>query len=149
MHSNPRFSGGPALRDAPVPVRSSSRDTVRLRSLLRLVQGLNAGATLSASAVAALVGKNGYDLVKQAAECTQSTPLSMNDRLQAHLRNVVQVLHLAFLVHGDFARALHWYRNGAVAEQGDRTPEWCTSHGGAEALCRALEDRHRCRAAQP
>ncbi|MES2938330.1 MAG: hypothetical protein V4864_11650 [Pseudomonadota bacterium] len=142
MNFRTRFNGDVSFEGfSAATITATAHDAVGARSLARLAQGLRSGAALSASAVAALMGRNAYDLIREAAESTSSLAVPMDERLQAHLRNVVRTLDRAYLVHGSMRKALHWYHHGVVAELGNRTPEWCTLHGQAEALCRVIGSR--------
>jgi hypothetical protein len=143
MSIGTRFSGRPAFHDMPAPIAAATRQTARARCLQRLVQGADADAALSPNAVATVLGRNAYDLVRQSAECRHLAGLPMNERLQAHLRNIVKVLDLGFRIHGEIEKTLHWYRHSLVAELGNRTPEWCALNGEIETLCRLLQDRSR------
>lgn len=114
-------------------------DQYKARAMVRLLRFLEAQAALPPREVALLLGVNAYALVQQSLENAATEGASMDERLQAHLRNVVSVLARAYQVRGDITGTLSWYHRQEIAEFANKTPETLTAAGRLDEVFRLIE----------
>ena len=112
-------------------------------ALSRLVRFGESRAPVSPRDVALLLGVNIYYLVRQSLENPEEQGGRMDERLQAHLHNVVRVIARAHKSFGDVAVALRWYHRHEAAEFGRKTPEALTAQGRVGDVLRLIDESGR------
>jgi hypothetical protein len=103
-------------------------------ALSRLLRFGESHAPVPPRDVARLLGVNAYQLVQQSLENPATHALGMDDRQQAHLRNVVCVIARAHRSLGDIAVALRWYQTFEAPGFAGKTPEALTAQGRIEEV---------------
>lgn len=118
--------------------REPKPHALKSRLLADLVRAVAAGHVVQATTVAALTGRNAYDLVQQSVRTAGARQRSVDERLQSHLREIVTVLSLAERQLGDVLQAIHWYLEDRGAEGAQPTPEALIAAGRLDEAWRRL-----------